>query len=245
MPIFEQIHAFELIYLANHSGLFEKAEATFRRIVLGLGNGSEQRMDIDRLRDYLAELQRYESRTLARPRCMLACRPKTAAHSSNRMRAFWPFSWSTIMRFSITCPRLPNLPMDAAPVKECQDRAFHPCDHSSSHRSGLNSKATRRRDRITSHSLSHTFRTWLAIAGEPLLKDLGNSSATKVLSPRNGTAIWTRTDGGYITAVAAGFVTRGVVLVHTPQALITQNLPNQSAEDLVTTRVTSAVWRVS
>ena len=48
---------------------FEKAEATFRRIVLGLGNGSEQRMDIDRLLDYFAELQRYESRgTLARPR---------------------------------------------------------------------------------------------------------------------------------------------------------------------------------
>jgi len=32
MPIFEHIHAFELIYLANHSGLFEKAEAAFRRI---------------------------------------------------------------------------------------------------------------------------------------------------------------------------------------------------------------------
>jgi hypothetical protein len=88
----------------------------------------------------------------------------------------------------------------------------------------LNSKATKRRDRITFHSLSHTFRSWLAIAGEPLLKDLGNSSATKVLSPRNGTAIWARTDGGYITAVAAGFVTIGVVLVHTPPALITQNL---------------------
>jgi hypothetical protein len=69
MPISEQIQAFELAYLANHSRLFEKAEATFRRIVLGLGNGSEQRMDIDRLLDYFAELQRYESRgTLARPR---------------------------------------------------------------------------------------------------------------------------------------------------------------------------------
>ena len=62
MPIFEQIQAFELIYLANHSRLFEKADATFRRIVLGLGNGSKQRMDIDRLLEYFAELQRYESR---------------------------------------------------------------------------------------------------------------------------------------------------------------------------------------
>ena len=93
-------------------------------------------MDKDRLFDYFAELQRYESRgTLARPRCMLACRPKTAEHPSNRMRAFWPFSWSTIMRFSITCPWLPNLPIHPAPVKECPDRAVHPCDHSSSHRS--------------------------------------------------------------------------------------------------------------
>jgi hypothetical protein len=62
MPIFEQIQAFELVYLADHSGLFEKAEATFRRIVLGLGDGSKQRMDVDRLLEYFAELQRYESR---------------------------------------------------------------------------------------------------------------------------------------------------------------------------------------
>jgi hypothetical protein len=65
LPIFEQIHAFELIYLANHSGLFEKAEAAFRRIVLGLGNGSKQRMDVDRLLDYFAELRRYENRQTA------------------------------------------------------------------------------------------------------------------------------------------------------------------------------------
>ena len=33
---------------------------------------------------------------------------------------------------------------------------------------GLNSKGTRRRDRITLHSLRHTFASWLAIAGLPL-----------------------------------------------------------------------------
>jgi hypothetical protein len=65
LPVLEQIHAFELIYLANHSGLFEKAEAIFRRIVLGLGNGSKQRLDIDRLIDYFAELERYENRQTA------------------------------------------------------------------------------------------------------------------------------------------------------------------------------------
>ena len=42
-------------------------------------------------------------------------------------------------------------------------------------------------------------------------------------------------------AVAAGFVTSGVVVVHTPQALIRQNLRYQSAEDFLTTRVTSTV----
>jgi hypothetical protein len=68
MPIFEQIHAFELICLANHSGLFEKAEAAFLRIVLGLGNGSKQRMDVDRLLDYFAELQRSENSRTARLR---------------------------------------------------------------------------------------------------------------------------------------------------------------------------------
>jgi hypothetical protein len=65
LPVLEQIHAFELIYLADHSGLFEKAELTFQHIVLGLGNGSKQRLDIDRLLHYFAELQRYEDRQTA------------------------------------------------------------------------------------------------------------------------------------------------------------------------------------
>ena len=65
MPVFAHVHAFELAYLADHSGLFEKAEATFRRIVLGLGNGSKQRLDIDRLLNYFAELERYENRQTA------------------------------------------------------------------------------------------------------------------------------------------------------------------------------------
>ena len=65
MPVLDHVHAFELIYLATHSGLFEKAEATFRRIVLGLGNGSRQRLDIVRMLDYFAELERYENRQTA------------------------------------------------------------------------------------------------------------------------------------------------------------------------------------
>jgi hypothetical protein len=60
-PTFEQVHTFDLLYLASHGGLFEKAEAAFRRIVLGLGNGSNERFDVDRLLHYFAELQRYEN----------------------------------------------------------------------------------------------------------------------------------------------------------------------------------------
>ena len=61
-PIFEQVHTFDLLYVASHAGLFESAEATFRRIVLGLGTGSKQHLDIDRLLGFFAELHRYENR---------------------------------------------------------------------------------------------------------------------------------------------------------------------------------------
>jgi hypothetical protein len=65
VPIFEQVHTFDLLYLASHAGLFEKAEAVFRRTVLGLGNGSNERLDVDRLLHYFAELHRYENRQTA------------------------------------------------------------------------------------------------------------------------------------------------------------------------------------
>jgi hypothetical protein len=65
VPIFEQVHTFDLLYLASHAGLFQKAEAIFRRTVLGLGNGSNKRLDMDRLLHYFAELHRYEDRQTA------------------------------------------------------------------------------------------------------------------------------------------------------------------------------------
>jgi hypothetical protein len=63
---------------------------------------------------------------------------------------------------------------------------------------GLNSKGTRRRDRITLRCATRS----QAGSRSPACRCGGfrNSSAIKVLSPRSGTAIWARTDGGYITA---------------------------------------------
>jgi hypothetical protein len=63
--IFEHVHTFDLLYLASHTGLFQKAEAIFRRTVLGLDNGSNERLDVDRLLHYFAELHRYEHRQTA------------------------------------------------------------------------------------------------------------------------------------------------------------------------------------
>ena len=65
MPIFDKVHTFDLLYLASHAGLFEKAEAVFRRTVLGLDNGSKKRLDVERLLHYFAELQRYQDRQTA------------------------------------------------------------------------------------------------------------------------------------------------------------------------------------
>lgn len=97
---------------------------------------------------------------------------------------------------------------------------------------GLNSKGTRRRYHIALHSLRHTFASWLAIPGVPLRRIqelLGHKSI--VTTERyshlgaNGRRLYY---SELAQAVAAGFVTSGVVVVHTQQALITQNLPNQS-----------------
>ena len=65
MPIFDKVQTFDLLYLASHPGLFERAEAIFRRTVLGLGNGSNERLDVERLLHYFAELHRYENRQTA------------------------------------------------------------------------------------------------------------------------------------------------------------------------------------
>jgi len=51
--------------VGHDAGLFEKAEAVFRRTVLGLGNGSKKRLDVECLLHYFAELQRYEDRQTA------------------------------------------------------------------------------------------------------------------------------------------------------------------------------------
>ena len=110
---------------------------------------------------------------------------------------------------------------------------------------GLNGEGTRRRDRITLHSLRHTFASWLGIAGVPLRRIqelLGYKSiATTERSSHLGANGMQPYYGEIASAVAAGFVTSGRVVANSPQGPIAQKVPSGSAGNFVTTLVTSAV----
>ena len=72
---------------------------------------------------------------------VLSRSPRTAAHPSNRMRAFGTVLMEHDYAILDNLRGPPNLPIHA-PVKECPDRAFHSSAHCSSHRSAKRSSFT-------------------------------------------------------------------------------------------------------
>jgi site-specific recombinase XerD len=111
---------------------------------------------------------------------------------------------------------------------------------------GLNAEGTRRRDRITLHSLRHTFASWLAIAGVPLRRIQELLGHKSIVTTERYSHLGSNGQQVYYdelaSAVAGGFVTSGRLVANSTQAPIAQNVPNASTRDFVTTRVTSTVF---
>jgi integrase-like protein len=110
---------------------------------------------------------------------------------------------------------------------------------------GLNSKGTKRRDRITLHSLRHTFASWLAIAGVLLRRIqevLGHKSIVTTERYSHLGANGLRPYYGELAmAVAPGFVTSGTVGANAGQGPGAPSLASTNAGKFVTTLVTSEV----
>jgi site-specific recombinase XerD len=110
---------------------------------------------------------------------------------------------------------------------------------------GLNGKGTKRRDRITLHSLRHTFASWLAIAGMPLRRIQELLGHKSILTTERYSHLGANGRQPYYAelahAVAAGFVTSESGLPHSRHGPVAQSVLSRGAGNFVTTRVTSAV----
>jgi hypothetical protein len=115
---------------------------------------------------------------------------------------------------------------------------------------GLNPKGTKRRDRITLHSLRHTFASGLAIAGLPLRRIqelLGHKSiVTTDRYSHLGDNGMRPSYGELARAAASGFVNPGATPVSGTQRLRAAEVPETAAKNFIInsvfTRREGAAW---